>query len=1836
MYFVNAAAPSGGNGLSWATAFNSIEVAGNTAAPGGDSAPVSTEIWVAEGTYKPQLILQGDPRNRSFFLYNKVAYLGGFAGDETNASQRDPSAHPTILSGDINVVGDSTDNSYSVVRSLSFNNATAILDGFTITGGNANGASLRGGGIRSDGSATFANLRLEGNKASQSGGGVNSQGPATFSNCVFIGNTAYPSGAGGYDGAGHLIGCTFENNEGGTGGALHATFITDCVFVGNIGGGAGAVGGTVYSIRGCRFESNQSIWNEGAVKLNSSNPITVADCVFIDNSGGGNKGGGLSISSSPNVKIANCAFLGNHSVTMGGGAWISSFVGVVSVTGCLFSGNSAPQGAGLAVEGNSGRTISNCTFASNTGTSPGAGLWVDGAAIRNCVLWDNLIGVTNNQATQFFSTTPSTLTSCCVKGWTGTLGGSGNDGQAPNFVNVLGADLIAGTEDDDPRLSPGSSCIDSGNNALVPADALDLDGDLDVAEPWPLDLDGNARFFDDPKTPDAGGPRAPTVDRGAFEYQGPPTSSEPGLFIGPPGGSWFVASNWAGGLVPQSRTAVIITGSVVVDGPGAMAASVEIKSGGVLTIAAGTLVSNSLLIRGGGQLQLDDADTHLTATTIVSERGALVNWNAGALSIVSGSWTSQAPIEFGCVGTASLALQGAQIVAPRVNICTLGRLEGAGSVTGELHNDGVLSPGAPIGTLTVFGAFEQGPTGHLAIDATGYEPGTTLDHLVIAGNAAFDGSLLLTAEALVPHLGGVHRFVDAASAIGSLAQKSRGFPAGFAPIFALDSTGAQAVTTLVASGPRLHVRASASPGGDGQSWETAVPTLDGALTVAASLPGAVAEVWVAEGSYLPMLRSDPTHAQSASFRIPSGTAVFGGFAGGETSIEQRDPTAHPTVLTGDELENDVYTASMLDLTFDDNRWHVVTIEGGDSSTVLDGFMITGGNARGAGINAQGGGALVLGGNPTLASLRFEGNRALLTGGAIHLENSAATILNSFFMKNAAINTQAPEFAYGGAICASGGTPTIEACTFQGVKNADHGFGFAIHLLDTIATVTECEFTNYKGGSAIDSRNSEGAITACVFSSNISGFFNSAGIFALGGGLLIDGCDFTENIGHWNLAYGGAVALAGGAHTLLDCTFSGNTGRYGGALRLTPGVRGGVMQVIGCHFNGNSATLDGGAVQIAGMVVVHMRECIFEDNDAGARGGAIHVENFSIVDLDACDMTGNGATKGGGLFMYQGAKATITDSTITANTATEGRGIYNQISTVAGNFTLGGGDDFVNASSLRPSGSSGQGLIGAVVIDGDYRHEQLFGPGAATPTLVMDIAGRTPGTAFDQIQASGDLVIEGGTLIVNFVSGFEPRVGESFDLMTGARVIGAFDVVAVAGAQGLLSVEVTTEDGVVRVTVSKSRPPVFNDPLDTDLSGLPSDAVAVDIELDDDLDLAMAVAGVAGSPGTVQVLRNAGLDPLGAWIGFEDSPIVTVIPDVPDSIAAGDLNSDGFPEIVTGNQSSATASVVLNFGGGFFFLDQTLSAGNSATSIGICNALGDGAPDIVTTDESGGFLRAFENFGDAAFVFPAAITAGAAPTLLRVADLDLDGHDDVIVANTSDTSANPAPRVSIHRGSAGELQPATFHSIGRRTTALEVANFDSDNLPDIVTANWLDQSLTLIRSSSQSPGDFFAPASLPLPSQPLAMTSLDLDGDGDRDLALLLKAPNEAPELRALVNETRVGGPLTFVLGDTIATQDIPSLVFHADVNGDGADDLLLVAYLTGNQDSPAAAARLSVLLSDPAPSLPGDLNHDGVVDGVDLALVLGQWGPCSGCVADMNGDGNVDGFEIAIVLGNWS
>ena len=237
---VKADATGANNGQSWANAYTDLPTAGL-------NATFDDEIWVARGTYKPTT---GASRTASFALQSGVSLYGGFAGTETARGQRNWEANPTILSGDIGIAGDAADNSYHVVRGNAMVTYPSLLDGFTITGGNANGSGgdySQGGGMYNYySSSTVTNCTFSGNTAYWQGGGMyNYHSSPTVTNCTFSGNTkgTYQDGGGGgmynFYSSSTVTNCTFSGNtvNWGPGGGLYndggSPTMTNCIFWGN-------------------------------------------------------------------------------------------------------------------------------------------------------------------------------------------------------------------------------------------------------------------------------------------------------------------------------------------------------------------------------------------------------------------------------------------------------------------------------------------------------------------------------------------------------------------------------------------------------------------------------------------------------------------------------------------------------------------------------------------------------------------------------------------------------------------------------------------------------------------------------------------------------------------------------------------------------------------------------------------------------------------------------------------------------------------------------------------------------------------------------------------------------------------------------------------------------------------------------------------------------------------------------------------------------------------------------------------------------------------------------------------------------------------------------------------------------------------------------------------------------------------------------------------------------------------------------------------------------------------------------------------------------------------
>ena len=310
------------DGKSWATACQTVQ-------EGLDAAYLTgkDEVWVAEGTYYPTSTTD---KRISFQLKPDVTLYGGFKGNELARDQRDWVKNVTILSGDIGRRGDKNAGSYHIVKG----SPHAAIDGFTITGGNADGDApydRKGGGM------------INYDKAS-----------VTVINCLFTRNSAEEGGAM-YNwnlSSPALINCTFSSNSADkNGGAIVNR------------------NGCSPTVNNCAFVKNYAKWHGGAMFMDyGSNPI-LSNCTFVENSTDGHGGGMYTYNKASQIGVTspvvnNCTFTGN-SARLRGGGMANYDRGNSIVTDCTFNRNYAGKGGGGMANDRSDVEVANCTFNGN-------------------------------------------------------------------------------------------------------------------------------------------------------------------------------------------------------------------------------------------------------------------------------------------------------------------------------------------------------------------------------------------------------------------------------------------------------------------------------------------------------------------------------------------------------------------------------------------------------------------------------------------------------------------------------------------------------------------------------------------------------------------------------------------------------------------------------------------------------------------------------------------------------------------------------------------------------------------------------------------------------------------------------------------------------------------------------------------------------------------------------------------------------------------------------------------------------------------------------------------------------------------------------------------------------------------------------------------------------------------------------------------------------------------------------------------------------------------------------------------------------------------------------
>jgi len=358
-----------------------------------------SELWVMQGVYKP-----GFDRDSAFILKNGVEIYGGFAGTETLRTERNPITNITILSGDIGTIGDNSDNSYHVVVGSNTDN-TALLDGFTVKDGNANGGTL---------------------ETMKGGGMYNNLGSPTVMNTVFSDNSA-TFGAGMYN-----YGEAFEYT-----GKYFIPVITNVVFVNNLATEGGGVRNEHYSspnFTNVTFADNDADRSGGGMENFDNSSPTLMNVTFKNNSS--YAGGGLMNWVGNNLSLVNVTFSGNTAGSLGGG--MASYSSNPSMTNVTFFGNSANEfGGGIYTEGSTSLIIQSTIL---WGNSAAEGAQVYDTASSSIVISDSVVQGGYVGGTNIIITDPM-------------LGPLGNYGGITETIPLLA----------------GSSAIDSGDDLTCPA-----------------------------------------------------------------------------------------------------------------------------------------------------------------------------------------------------------------------------------------------------------------------------------------------------------------------------------------------------------------------------------------------------------------------------------------------------------------------------------------------------------------------------------------------------------------------------------------------------------------------------------------------------------------------------------------------------------------------------------------------------------------------------------------------------------------------------------------------------------------------------------------------------------------------------------------------------------------------------------------------------------------------------------------------------------------------------------------------------------------------------------------------------------------------------------------------------------------------------------------------------------------------------------------------------------------------------------------------------------------------------------------------------------------------
>ncbi|MEY4875558.1 MAG: hypothetical protein RL708_707, partial [Bacteroidota bacterium] len=1125
------------DGSSWNNAYDAsqLQMAINSAIP-------NSQIWVAQGVYKPTDYPNGNNTSNlsdlSFVLKSGVAIYGGFIGNETVLTQRNAILNTTLLSGNVSTFSTTAFCNHVIISSG--DDSTTVLDGFHIESGygQQSGSIIVNGQvvIKSHGAGLYArfsaakfNQCIFANNNSTTGAGAylnhSSNG---FTNCIFDNNLSSSNTSGG--GGIHAVAsnfncsnCVFYNNFGQSGGGIYqagcASYISNCTFYHNISY-SDAWG--IFSVN-CpnSFIANCLVWgvpNSTSVGITSSGQVPTISYTSVEDvlvSGtNNNTTNPLFIDASNPKGIDNIWATDDDGLTLqfnspakdAGDNAVATATDIrnkIRVQAAIIDlgayENQCPSSSiiyvdsaatGLSTGATWADAYTDLQYAINTAAVAcnGAQIWVKKGTYK-----PTLPPTDMPNGTDRFLTFELKNKVAVYGGFNGTENYLSQRNPKINLTILSGDIGVANNNNDNSY----HIVLSNGNDSTAILDGFTIQNGL-ANSGFSIALQGNTVYFD-------GGAAIFATHSSAIInqciLQNNFSTNLGGAIYADYSNNTFsnlvLTNNYAqnkGGALFEYSSTLKMNNCVLADNTCTFEGGAMYLWGAVANLFSNCTFYNNTSAQGAAIFSKDNDFCRIQNCIVWNNQP-----NNSTSIFISGNapTVNYCAIQNGFVGTGN--------TSNNPLFSDSSHYKGADNIWAT-NDDGLIpvlcSPIKNIGTLTNSPTYDLtgiNRTSSNGIDLGAYKissPAVAID--ASQTSVSCNGSVTFTATTVNGGSAPTFQWKKNGNVVGNnqpfytainlnnndtiTCEMSSNAPCASSAKVVSNAIG----ITVIDLSARIYVNAAATGNNNGSTWADAFTDLESALEVSCSN----AEIWVAKGIYKPSkispiaIVNNPT-AKANTFFIPDGKSLYGGFAGNETQLSQRNIQANTTILSGDLDNNDTnsdsnFIAENYTDIVGNNATHVVTINGISNPTRLDGFTITAGlanvftdylgittaNTMGSGLfieNSNGGLTIskcVLTGNSnyyggTLYSFDsktniekcvFANNYSFSSGAATLIEGGHAAFTNTVFYNN---------FADGSAAVAVATQDSIDFinCTFY--NNATNNNSPASFLVSNSA----CLFSN---------------------------------------------------------------------------------------------------------------------------------------------------------------------------------------------------------------------------------------------------------------------------------------------------------------------------------------------------------------------------------------------------------------------------------------------------------------------------------------------------------------------------------------------------------------------------------------------------------------------------------------------------------------------------------------------------------------------------------------------------------------------------------------------------------